>query len=49
MELRSIVKSLTDEVVSLRRDFHRFPELGWNELRTSEKIYQYFKLNLLSS
>ncbi|MCC7531621.1 MAG: amidohydrolase [Candidatus Melainabacteria bacterium] len=29
---------LSDKLVSIRRDLHRFPELGWREERTTEKI-----------
>ncbi|MDD5635625.1 MAG: amidohydrolase [Candidatus Caldatribacteriota bacterium] len=43
MELKPIVNLLINEAVSLRRDFHRFPEIGWNEVRTSKKIYQYLE------
>ena len=41
MKLKSKINSLKDEVIYLRRDFHQYPELGWNEFRTSEKISQY--------
>jgi len=30
-----------DEVISLRRDFHMYPELGFEERRTSEKVMEY--------
>ncbi len=29
---------LSEKLVSIRRDLHRFPELGWHEKRTTEKI-----------
>jgi amidohydrolase len=32
-----------DEVVSLRRDFHMYPELGFEERRTSEKVRKYLE------
>jgi amidohydrolase len=33
--LRQAVESLTPEIVAWRRDFHRHPELGFEEVRTS--------------
>jgi aminobenzoyl-glutamate utilization protein A len=32
------VKELYPEMISWRRDFHRYPETGWTEYRTSAKI-----------
>ena len=36
-------KSLRDEAVSLRRDFHKYPECGFCEFRTAAKIIDYLK------
>ncbi|PYQ02100.1 MAG: hypothetical protein DMF82_17055 [Acidobacteria bacterium] len=32
------VLALRDEIVALRRDLHRHPELAWNERRTAEQV-----------
>lgn len=39
--LKNDVLSLKDEMISLRRDFHMYPELGMQEHRTAEKIKTY--------
>ena len=36
--IRDDIRSLTEEMVALRRDFHMYPELGLQEKRTAEKI-----------
>lgn len=38
METKVLVESVKDKVLSYRRDFHKFPEPGWLEFRTSAKI-----------
>ncbi|PKL27393.1 MAG: amidohydrolase [Spirochaetae bacterium HGW-Spirochaetae-2] len=43
MSIQEAVKSYTDELLALRRDFHAHPELGFQEFRTSRKIEQYLK------
>jgi len=43
MSIQEAVKSCTDELLALRRDFHAHPELGFQEFRTSRKIEQYLK------
>ncbi len=37
------VSKLRDEVVALRRDFHRHPELGFEEFRTAAKVADYLR------
>jgi len=37
------VAEYTDELIELRRDFHRHPELGLEEHRTGEKVVSYLK------
>ena len=32
-----------EELTKIRRDFHRYPETGWLEMRTSAKIAEYLK------
>ena len=32
------ILALKEEMISLRRDFHRYPELAMEEKRTAEKI-----------
>lgn len=34
---------IEDEIVAIRRDFHEHPELGFEEVRTSEKIKEFLK------
>jgi amidohydrolase len=41
MELKKRIAALRTELVSLRRDFHRHPELGFQEFRTAEKVEHY--------
>ena len=43
MELKREIAALNNELIRLRRDFHRNPELGFAEYRTSEIIYNYLK------
>jgi len=45
--IKEEIRSLEDEIVALRRDFHMYPELGFQEERTSARIASYLKdLNL---
>ncbi|GAB6280403.1 MAG: M20 family metallopeptidase [Thermovirga sp.] len=39
--IREEIASLNEELVALRRDFHMYPELGFQEKRTSEKVASY--------
>jgi len=41
MDIAKQVAEYADEVIELRRDFHRHPELGLEEQRTSEKVASY--------
>lgn len=41
MDIKQEVTALENEMVSLRRDFHRHPELGLHEVRTSKIIVDY--------
>jgi amidohydrolase len=43
MSIQEAVRSLNDELIALRRDFHAHPELGFEEFRSSEKIQEYLK------
>ena len=36
--LRSAANAMSGELTALRRDFHRYPEMGWLEMRTSAII-----------
>ena len=39
---QEIVK-IKDELILMRKDFHRFPEVGFKEYRTAEKVAEYMK------
>lgn len=41
--LKEEILSLNDELIELRRDFHMFPEIGFQEVRTSKKIANYLR------
>ena len=42
-EISQQATDLKDELVALRRDFHRYPELGFKEFRTQKKIHAYLE------
>jgi amidohydrolase len=47
LDIKKEVIKLEDEVIKLRRDFHMYPELGYEEYRTSQVIEEYLlKLGL---
>lgn len=41
MEITKEIEAYRDELIELRRDFHRYPELGLEEHRTSGKVATY--------
>ena len=43
MDIKKKVESLMQEALELRRDFHMYPELGYEEFRTSEKVAEFLK------
>lgn len=43
MDLKNEIAALKDELIELRRDFHRHPELGLSEFRTAQIIEDYLK------
>src|SRR6056297_2893117 len=43
MDLHKDVLEHEDELIYLRREFHKIPEMGFKEFKTSEKIYKYLK------
>lgn len=43
MDIQKEVSALRQEVIALRRDFHRHPELGFREYRTSKIIAEYLE------
>ncbi len=43
MDLHKKVLEHEDELIYLRREFHKIPEIGFKEFKTSEKIYKYLK------
>lgn len=43
MDIKKEIASLKDELIGLRRDFHKHPELGFEEFRTSGIIGDYLE------
>ncbi|MBK5260985.1 MAG: amidohydrolase [Peptostreptococcaceae bacterium] len=43
LDIKRQVENLTGEAIELRRDFHMYPELGYQEYKTSKKIAEYLK------
>ena len=43
MEISQLIAEYSAESIELRRDFHRHPELGFEEHRTSDKVSTYLK------
>ena len=43
MNLKKKITSLKDELIELRRDFHKYPELGFKEYRTAEIVANYLE------
>ena len=43
MDIKAAVDKLEKELIELRRDFHRHPELGLEEYRTADRIESYLK------
>ncbi len=41
--IKSLIKNLKQEVIDLRRDFHMYPELGFQEFKSAEKIETYLQ------
>jgi len=41
------IAGIKDELILWRKDFHRFPEIGFKEYRTAEKVAEYMKSLLL--
>jgi len=38
MDLRKAIAEITPSLLEMRRDFHRHPELAFQEVRTSAKL-----------
>ena len=41
--IQNQICELENELIELRRDFHMFPELGFQEFETAKKIETYLK------
>lgn len=47
MDIKGLIRSHAQEIVGLRRDFHRIPELGFAEFKTQRMLMRYLtNLNL---
>ncbi|HOP95174.1 MAG TPA: M20 family metallopeptidase [Dictyoglomaceae bacterium] len=43
MNLKEEIQEIMEEVIEIRRDIHKYPELGFQEYKTSDKITRYLK------
>lgn len=43
MDIKKRIQELNDELVALRRDFHRHPELGFKEVRSQKIVLEYLR------
>ena len=43
MNIKKEIEAITGEVIEMRRDFHRHPELGFQEFRTSKIVREYLE------
>ena len=43
MDIKKEIAALNDELISLRRDFHQHPELGFEEFRTGKIVAEYLE------
>ncbi|MEL7623816.1 MAG: amidohydrolase [Clostridiales bacterium] len=43
MDIKQTVREHEEELIALRRDFHRYPELGLQEYRTAQIVEDYLK------
>ncbi len=43
MEIKNEINKFKDELITLRRDFHMYPELGFKEFRTQKIVEKYLK------
>jgi len=41
INIRKEIKNISEDIYSYRRDFHKYPELSFNEYRTAETISKY--------
>lgn len=43
MDIKKEIENLNHELINLRRDFHQYPELGFEEFRSQEVIIKYLE------
>lgn len=43
MNLQEAIAEITPSLIEMRRDFHRHPELGFQEVRTSAKLAEFLE------
>ncbi|MGI6466244.1 MAG: M20 metallopeptidase family protein [Sphaerochaetaceae bacterium] len=43
MEIKKEILSFEDQLINLRREFHKIPELGFEEFKTQQKIIEYLE------
>ena len=43
VKIRSEVTAIADDIIAIRRDIHKYPELGFDEHRTSGLIAEHLK------
>ena len=42
-QIIKLAQELQDELINLRRDFHRYPEVGWTEFRTASIVAKHLE------
>jgi len=47
VKIRPEVAAIADDVIAIRRDIHKYPELGFDEHRTSGLVAEHLKTLVL--
>ncbi|MFQ5754343.1 MAG: hypothetical protein ACE5HI_20365, partial [bacterium] len=44
-EIQKLAYSLKEDIINIRRKFHKYPELSWQEFKTAEQVVRMLKEN----